>query len=167
MVLHHILHRVPRVIEVHCHRLYGRYPAQHHGLFGQTPGKGRLLCRKVDVFMANVPAVLALQPLHRHPQHHRLATHWHGVEVAAHNAFPDYILAFAVCTIKHAFLRSYEQYNGLRPVFGTRAYLLPHSMLMVQITRVHLLSVLFVHYQNVDEPFLYISPTQFCEDPFF
>lgn len=24
----------------------------------------------------------------------------------------------------------------------------------------------FVHYHNVDDPILYISPTQFCEDPY-
>ena len=113
------------------HRLYGRYPAQLHGIFGQTPGEGRLLRGEVDVFLAHMPAVLALQPLHRHPQHHRLAADRHGVEVANHNARPDDIFALAVCTIKHAFLRFDVQYNGFSPVFGMGAYLLPDSVLMV------------------------------------
>lgn len=68
------------------HRLDGCHPAQLHGISGQVAGEGRLLRGEVDVFLAHTPTVLALQPLHRHPQHYRLPADRHGAEVAEHNA---------------------------------------------------------------------------------
>ena len=67
--------------------------------------------------------------------------------------------------IRHAFPLFDMLYYGLGHVFLTAAYLLPDSELTTQIAKVHRLSVLFVHYQNIDGCILLIFPMQFCEEP--
>lgn len=94
-------------------------------------GKCSLLCGEVDVLLTYVSTVLAFQPLHHHPLHHRHATDGHGVDVADHNARLNVILALAVCTIILVFLRFDMQNNRYRTVFGMGVYLLPDSVLMV------------------------------------